>query len=270
MKTGTILIQDIDNCKLKHGQLAFWWLGQLGFVVKAGNTVIYIDAYLSPGKSRNIAPMIIPEEVVNADFFFGSHDHIDHIDKSIWKQLSVASPKAKFVVPQILVNKLSAEIGIPKVRFIGLSDGLSAMVNGFRMTGIAAAHEFLDKDPETGLYPYLGFILEIDGRVIYHSGDTCIYEGLTTKLQAYKKIDLMFIPINGRDAKKYLNNTIGNMTYQEAVDLAGVIKPRLIVPGHYDMFNNNLENPKLFTDYVDAKYPNQKYWVGDYGEAVII
>jgi L-ascorbate 6-phosphate lactonase len=83
MKTGTVLIKDIDNCKLKHGQLAFWWLGQLGYVVKSGNTVIYLDAFLSASASRNIPPMIRPEEVVNADFFFGSHDHTDHIDRSV-------------------------------------------------------------------------------------------------------------------------------------------------------------------------------------------
>lgn len=36
---------------------------------------------------------------------------------------------------------------------------------------------------------------------MYHSGDTCIYEGMYTKLRKWNKFDVMFIPINGRDAK---------------------------------------------------------------------
>ena len=270
MKTGTALLQDIDSYSLKQGQLAFWWLGQLGYAVKCGGTVLYLDAYLYPRPDRNIAPLLQPEDVKNATLFFGSHDHEDHIDREVWKQLSLASPNAKFIVPLLLQEKLSAELQIPKERFIGLSDSLSAVINGMKVTAVPSAHEFLDKDPDTGLYPYLGYIIEIGGRVIYHSGDTCLYEGLASKLTALKKIDVMFIPINGRDAKRYRSNIIGNMTYQEAADLAGTVKPGLVVPGHYEMFDTNKEDPNLFADYLEAKYPGQKYWIGDHGEAVIV
>lgn len=270
MKTGIELIKDVDNRVLETGQLAYWWIGQSGYIIKTGKTIIYIDAFLFPVPDRNIAPLLKPEEVVNADFILGTHEHGDHIDKGVWKQMSIASPNAKFVVPLLLLDKLAKTLDIPKERFIGLSDGLSTVVNGLKITGIAAAHEFLDRDPDTGLYPHLGYIIETEGRVIYHSGDCCIYEGLTSKLQAYKKIDVMFVPINGRSAKKYLSNIIGNMTYQEAADLAGVVKPGLVVPGHFEMASFNLEDPNLFTAYVDAKYPGQKYWVGEHGEAVII
>ena len=41
---------------------------------------------------------------------------------------------------------------------------------------------------------------------MYHSGDTCIYEGMYSKLRNWNKIDVMFIPINGRDAKRYREN----------------------------------------------------------------
>jgi L-ascorbate metabolism protein UlaG (beta-lactamase superfamily) len=62
------------------------------------------------------------------------------------------------------------------------------------------------------------------------------------------------IPINGRDAKRYRQNWIGNMTYQEAADLAGDVMPSLVIPGHWDMFEINGEDPVLFADYIDAKY----------------
>ena len=44
------------------------------------------------------------------------------------------------------------------------------------------------------------------------------------------------------------------MTYQEAADLAGECDTELVIPGHWDMFADNSEDPKLFEDYVNVKY----------------
>jgi L-ascorbate 6-phosphate lactonase len=270
MKTGIDLINDIDNCTLKNGELAFWWIGQLGYIIKMGETVIYIDAFLSNTPSRNIPPLLKPEEVVNADFIIGTHDHEDHIDRAVWHQLSISSPNAKFVVPKLLVDNLSDNLNIPKNRFIGLNDGLSFKKKGIKISAIPSAHEFLDQDLISGCYPYLGYIIKGNGCTLYHSGDTCMYEGMHHNLRKFGKFDVIFIPINGRDGKKYRNNIIGNITYQEAVDLAGAIKPSLTVPGHYEMFTENSENPSLFADYIEAKYPGVNYWIGDHGEMVKI
>jgi L-ascorbate 6-phosphate lactonase len=46
----------------------------------------------------------------------------------------------------------------------------------------------------------------------------------------------MFLPINGRDP---LRGVPGNMASGEAVDLASRIRPRFVVPHHYDMFTFN-------------------------------
>jgi len=270
MKKGLELIEEVDSCVLEKGNSAFWWLGQMGYIVKLGEVVIYLDAFLSDYPGRNISPLIKAEEVINADFIFGSHDHLDHIDRGAWHQISLSSPKAKFVVPKLLIKELSEELNILEDRFIGLDDGTSVIAGGLKITGIAAAHEFLDQDVVTGSYPYLGFIIEGSGCVLYHSGDTCIYEGLHSKLKKWNRLDVMFIPINGRDAKKYRTNIIGNMTYQEAVDLAGNVKPGLVVPGHYEMFSGNSEDPLLFIDYLNAKYPDIQYWVGSHGDKVLI
>jgi L-ascorbate 6-phosphate lactonase len=270
MKTGNALIKDINSCRLEKGEVAFWWLGQLGYTVKMGDIVIYIDPYLSDNPSRNIPPLLKPEEISNADYIFGTHDHIDHIDRAVWKELSISSPKAKFIVPKLLLKELARDLGIDEIKFIGLDDMITVIDKELKITGIASAHEFLDRDLKTGSYPYLGYLIEGNNAVVYHSGDTCIYEGLYSKLKSFGDIDLMFIPINGRDAKRYRENCIGNMTYQEAVDLAGYINPSLVVPGHYEMFSSNSEDPKLFTDYLQAKYPGVDCWVGSHGGQTLI
>ena len=65
---------------------------------------------------------------------------------------------------------------------------------------------------------------------------------------------MQLLPINGRDAERYRNNCIGNMTYQEAADLAGEVGPRIVIPGHWDMFADNSADPKAFADYLNVKY----------------
>jgi L-ascorbate metabolism protein UlaG (beta-lactamase superfamily) len=270
MKSGIELINDINKCVLENGNIAFWWLGQLGYVIKLGETVIYLDAFLSDFPARNIPSLLKPEEIVNADFVIGTHDHIDHIDRKVWYQLSISSPNAKFIIPKLLIDNLSDDLNIPRNRFIGLDDGISILEKGLKITGIPAAHEFLDQDPNSGHYPYLGYIIEGNGCTIYHSGDTCIYEGMYSRLRKWNKFDVIFIPINGRDAKRYRENCIGNITYQEAVDLSDAIRPKLVVPGHYEMFTENSEYPALFADYINVKYPEIKYWIGEHWERVIV
>jgi L-ascorbate 6-phosphate lactonase len=264
MNTGRELIHEINSYECRENRFAFWWLGQLGYAIKLNGKIIYIDMYLSGNELRRVSPAFKPEEVDNADYFFGTHDHIDHIDRDVWHQLSISSPKAKFVVSGVLVDQLSLSLGIVADRFIGIKDGETLFDDDLGITGVASAHEFLDRDPVTGLYPHMGFVLSSNGRNIYHSGDCCIYEGLETKLKNCRKFDAMFLPINGRDAIRYKANCIGNMTYQEAVDLAGTLKPGLVIPGHYEMFANNSENPELFRDYLHAKYPHVKYWIGEH------
>lgn len=270
MKKGLELIKDVDDCVLEEGKMAFWWLGQSGYVIKIGKTVVYLDAFLSERTDRNFAPLLKPQEVANADIILGTHDHADHIDRGVWHRLSISSPNAKFIVPKLLIESLSKDLNIPEDRFSGLDDGISVSEAGLKITGIASAHEFLNQDSKTGSYPYLGYIIGGNGCNLYHSGDTCLYEGIYSKLRKYGNLDVMFIPINGRDAVRYNRNCIGNMTYQEAVDLAGNLKPRLVVPGHYEMFSLNSEDPLLFKDYIETKYPEVDYWIGNHGDMILV
>ena len=77
------------------------------------------------------------------------------------------------------------------------------------------------------------------------------------KIRAFGRIDVQMLPINGRDARRYRQNCIGNMTWQEAADLAGETGPSMVIPGHWDMFADNSADPAEFADYLDAKYPGK-------------
>ncbi|CUX57545.1 hypothetical protein BN3590_02275 [Clostridium sp. C105KSO15] len=67
----------------------------------------------------------------------------------------------------------------------------------------------------------MGCVLEGDGCSLYHSGDTCVYEGMYGKLRKFGKLDVMFLPINGRNGRGYRENIIGNMTFQDWIGRHG-------------------------------------------------
>ena len=236
------------------------WLGQMGFLIESEEMTLCIDYYASPDDSRQTPPPVPVDELKNVDIFLGTHDHLDHIDHEAWKIWSKTNPDAKFVFPAAHLETVLAD-GVTEHNAVGLNDGESIKLGNVTIHAIAASHEFLDQDPVTGLYPYLQYIIEVDGVKIHHAGDTVRYEGMMPKIKSFGNIDVEILPINGRDAKRYRRHCIGNMTYQEAADFAGEIKPGIVIPGHWDMFADNSEDPRAFADYIDAKYNGELSYV---------
>lgn len=269
MQTGMDLINDIRACTVPAGGCALWWLGQHGFIVKLGDTVVYLDVFLSPHHGRLVEPLLTPAQCVNADLILGTHDHIDHIDRPSWPGMAQASPQALFVVPELLRTRVAHELALPDHRVAGLDSGRALTVKDVTITAIPAAHELLERDEATGLHPYLGFMVEGRGFRLYHAGDCCIYEGIHALLRS-KPFQLFILPINGRDARRLGNHCLGNMTYQEAADLAGDLHPGVVIPAHYEMFARNSAGVRDFVDYVQIKYPRQRVVVPEHGKLVLL
>ena len=249
-------MQAIIDTKVEAGTLALWWLGQMGLIVKSGSTMIVIDYYATPSATRQVAPPVPAEELVGVDAFLGTHNHIDHIDHPAWRIWANNNPEARFIFPRAHERSVSRD-GIAERNAIGVNAGETVRIGDMTIHAIPASHEFLDKDEETGLFPHLQYIVECGGIRIHHAGDTVRYEGMVPALKAFGTMDLELIPINGRDARRLLRNCIGNMTYQEAADLAGDVQPKLVIPGHWDMFSDNSEDPDLFRRYVEVKYKDR-------------
>jgi L-ascorbate metabolism protein UlaG (beta-lactamase superfamily) len=271
---GARLLDDIARTRTEPGRVAFWWLGQHSFILKGGETVIYIDPFLSPHAARQTPPLLAPEDVTNADLVLGTHDHLDHIDPGTIPGIAAASPNARFVVPRTAADRVR-ELGVPPERLLPLTDGERAHSPGFqpggsgaRVTAIKSKHERFDEVPGVG-FPFLGYVVELNGATIYHPGDTIVYEGLVSTLRRQRP-SVAFLPINGRDAERLKSGCIGNMTYQEAVDLAGDVGVRWAIPTHYDMFIGNQEDPTKFVRYLEVKFPEIHTWVGPAGQRVVV
>lgn len=259
MKTSQAFRQEIIELRVPPDRLAFWWLGQQSWIIKTANHILGLDLYLKEDPRRIVPPLPKPED---CDFFgsiFATHDHTDHFDQSSLARIAPLNERTRFFIPKHLREKAS-DLGIDAPRLV-LMDGENAFEDGtLHVCSIPSAHERLEYDAETG-FQYIGYVIMVDGFTVYHAGDTCYYDGLLGRLKECS-LDLMFVPINGRDGVRYRRNTIGNLTYQEAADLVGMAEPKLGCPAHYAMFAHNTEDPRLFADYLTAKYPGQKYWIG--------
>ena len=251
--------------------LSFIRTGQQGILVQSAETGIRfgIDLFLTRIPERKLQNIVEVEDLSDVALLFGTHDHLDHIDRDAWKKAAKLHKKLRFVAPRYFEATLPEELSIPAERFLFVDENETVSYEGIDIQAVAAAHEFLDTS-EDGLHPYLIYIVTVEGKKLCHMGDTCLYEGIYGKLRALGPFDVMFLPINGRDAVRYRRNCIGNMTYQEAADLAGTLKPALAVPGHYDMFADNAEDPEAFLEYVNIKYPGQTVRVLEPGETCML
>ncbi len=261
------LVADIDNAALDAGAVAFWWMGQHSFALRAGSHTVYIDPYLTPSDARRTPPLLSPADLAHADFVLCTHDHGDHIDAGAIPGIAAAAPEAIFVAPRTARQRM-LDLAVDPSRLVSLDADDTYVTDGLKVTAIKGKHEFFDHDAELG-YPYLGYVLEANGVTVYHAGDTIMYDGLIATLAKWR-FDVAFLPINGRDARRLKANCLGNFTFQEAVDVAGDIGTRFAIPTHYEMFEFNSADPQDFVDYLAAKFPSIETWVGEPGTRVTI
>lgn len=245
--------------------MTFRHLGQLGFLLDFGGTKVGLDLFVSPMKGRLVPPQAKAADLLDVAFFIGTHDHADHIDRPFWRELARLGCKAKFLVPAYVAADVVRDTGLKRTQVIGFRQGESITLGGIKVTAVASAHERLEFD-RRGRSKNLGFVLETKGRRIYHSGDCCLYEGLQTTLAKFGRFDAAFLPINGRDAWRLTHDFIGCMNEHEAVELAGELNVKVLVPGHHDMFKPNLGNVKECVAFAKAKYPKLKVIVPQTGK----
>jgi len=235
----------------------FRHLGQLGFLLDFGGTKVGLDLFVSPMKGRLVPPQATAADLLGVDAFIGTHDHADHIDRPFWRELARLGCKAKFLVPAYVAADVVRDTGLKRKQVIGMAQGESVQIGDIKATAVASAHERLEYD-RRGRSKNLGFVLETKDRRIYHSGDCCNYEGLQSILAKFGPFDAAFLPINGRDAWRLTHGFIGCMDAHEAVELAGELGVKTLVPGHYDMFKPNLGDVKECIAFARAKYPKLK------------
>ena len=268
-RSGSDLTEEIRAADPGPG-LTLWWLGQSGFVVKAGRVCVLFDPYLSDSLSHMYAATDHPHVRMTAlaapageldfiDIVTCSHHHTDHLDADTLRPLVAANPALTLLVPESCSDLASGRAGITTDRLDTVDAGQTVELNGVTVHAVAAAHERIELDA-MGHHRYLGYVAVFDnGYSVFHSGDTVLHDDLVASLEPFT-IDVAILPINGRRSER---GVAGNLWGREAAQLAKDIVAE--VPCHYDMFTFNTESPEEFTKTCDEI--EQPYKVLACGEA---
>ena len=225
-------------------------LGQTGFRFCFGGKVVYVDPYLSdyveeiegPQAKRQVPVIFPPEKIEDADWVIITHSHIDHCDPKSIFPISQASPNCKFVGPAEVCANIVA-FGVSEERIICAEECWASLGGGVEIVAVPAAHPTVDRDTQGGLR-CVGYIFRYKGKRIYHSGDTVIDLEIIKSIERAGGVDVAFLSINEKNYYRDQQGIIGNMSVRDAFGLAEEIGAEILVPMHWDMFQNNCVFPE--------------------------
>jgi L-ascorbate metabolism protein UlaG (beta-lactamase superfamily) len=245
------LLADIAQAR-SEGRSRLWWLGQSGFLLRARTGTILFDPYLSDSLTKKYAQtdkphtriterVIDPARLTGIDVITCSHNHTDHLDAETLGPLLAANPRAKLLIPRASRAFALERLGNAESSLVEVEAGETVTLHGVEFHGIAAAHNTVERD-ESGHCRFLGYVARLDGRTIYHSGDTLRHDGLAGALAPFRP-DVALVPINGNRPER---RVAGNLDGREAALLAHEIGAVIAVPHHFDMFEFNTASPDEF------------------------
>jgi L-ascorbate metabolism protein UlaG (beta-lactamase superfamily) len=177
------------------------WLGHDTFRLD-GSSTVYID------------PWKLPVGAPPADLILVTHDHFDHFSPG--DIAVIARPTTKLIGPASVTAQAQG------VAVVTLGAGESTMAGDVTVTAVPAYN--LDKFREPGevYHPRaaggLGYIVELDGRRIYHAGDT---DAIPEMREV--RCDVALLPVSGT----YV------MTAAEAAEACRMISATAVVPMHF-------------------------------------
>ena len=245
------LLADIARARAE-GRARLWWLGQSGFLLHTRAGTVLFDPYLSDSLTRKYAAtdkphtriterVIAPERLTGLVVITSSHNHTDHLDAETLLPLLAANPRAKLLIPRANRAFVLERLGHVEPVLVEVDAGECVTVAGMEWHGIPAAHNTVERD-EQGRCRFLGYVARLDGRTIYHSGDTLLHGGLVPALAPFHP-DLALVPINGNRPER---RVAGNLDGREAAWLAHEIQAGIVIPHHFDMFEFNTAPPDEF------------------------
>jgi L-ascorbate metabolism protein UlaG (beta-lactamase superfamily) len=183
----------------------------------AGSRLVFLDPFLTGNPSASLKAEAIRE----ADIIAVTHDHGDHLGDAF----AIAKRTGAEIVA---INELANDATAQGLKGVGFNIGGTVEVRGVRFHMVAAVHS-------AGKGAPAGLVLEMDGKRIYHAGDT----GLTYDMKLVGEFfapDLAFLPIGDWF-------TMGPASAAMAVEF---IRAKRVVPIHYGTFPVLTGDPEEF------------------------
>jgi L-ascorbate metabolism protein UlaG (beta-lactamase superfamily) len=177
------------------------WLGHDSFRLD-GSSTVYID------------PWKLGDGALPADLVLVTHDHFDHLSAA--DIAKVATPATTVVGPAPVIAQIDG------VKTLTVAPGDTVTVGSVTVTAVPAYNTNKFRAPGEVFHPraagYVGYVVDLDGRRIYHAGDTDAIPEMKGV-----RCDVALLPVSGT----YV------MTADEALEAIGMIEAAAVVPMHF-------------------------------------
>ena len=184
------------------------YLGHSAFEIETGNKKILIDPFLV--KSPNYVPAGVTD-------IFVTHAHSDHLGSAVEiSKKTGAKITAIFELANYCSSKGAKAIGVNLGGWISYPWG--------KVSAVPAFHSNMTPDGNYGGCP-CGFVFEIENKIIYHAGDTCLNSEMKTIGEFYQP-DIAMLPIGG----------FYTMDIEQAVKASEWLEVSAVIPMHYNTF----------------------------------
>ncbi|MEF8835434.1 MAG: MBL fold metallo-hydrolase [Candidatus Thermoplasmatota archaeon] len=185
-------------------------LAHSSVLIRSGEKNIYIDPYRPGSLPRGLEKFY--EEPEKADILLITHPHHDHCDPETFEKM--LSEKTTVIASEDCTEKIDHD-------FTSLQPGDSSTFDGIDIEATHAYNIKRKRDSGEPFHPKgegVGYIITIDGKTIYHPGDT---ENIP-EMEDIEGVDIAFLPIDGTYT----------MDIEEAVNAAKAIAPNIVIPFH--------------------------------------
>lgn len=215
------------------------WLGHASFEISIDGVVALIDPWIKGNPSTPISL----SDISKCDIVLVTHDHSDHLGDSfeICKRT-----RATFISIYELCLEAS-RMGVKDV--VSMNVGGIVEVKGLRIIMVPAHHSSSIGFP-------VGYILKGNEGTVYHAGDTGIVYDVVLYTKVYP-VDIALIPIG----------SVFTMDPESAAYFVSLIKPRVVIPMHYNTFPAIRQDPLKFKEFVKKRSPETKVVILNPGES---
>ena len=209
------------------------WLGHAAFKIEGAGKIIYVDPFLT----GNSMAAIKADDIDKADYIFVTHGHGDHTGDTV----KISNNTGALVLANGELSEWFLAQGVKNVQTMYFGGGSDFDFGHVKM--VYALHGSTISGAEGAIHGGVaaGFVFNIGGVKIYHAGDT----GLTKEMEllADEKIDIAILPVGG----------LYTMDINETLRAIEFIKPKKVVPIHYDTFPQIKADPKQLIELAGDK-----------------
>ena len=219
--------------KIKKGEICVTWIGHASFLIQTPEANLLIDPIWSKWLKvikRLKQPGFEIHHLPSIDSVLVTHAHFDHLDRRTLAKVAADQP---IVVP-IGVGNLVHDLGFNIVHELDYWQTVRLGLIDVSLTPCAhwGARFLADSHRDFG-----GFIINVDGRNIFHCGDSAYFDGFKEIGERYQ-IDVALLPIGGYDAP---TGREVHMNPEQAVQAFVELGAKTLVPMHYGSFRLGYE-----------------------------